>query len=34
MDVNQLAILTPVGYLARYVSLASSRRQLYDKVDR
>ena len=34
MDLNQLTILTPVGYLARYVSLATSRRQLYDKVVR
>jgi hypothetical protein len=32
LDVNQLSVLTPVEYLARNVTLETSRRQLFDKV--
>jgi hypothetical protein len=31
-DVSQLCVLSPVEYLARNVTLETSRRQLFDKV--
>ena len=32
LDMAELASLTPVQFLARHVTISSSRRQLYDKV--
>jgi hypothetical protein len=32
IDVSQLCVLSPVEYLARNVTLETSRRQLFDKV--
>ena len=32
LDISVLVTLTPLDYLSRYVSISSSRRQLYNKV--
>ena len=32
LDISSLSGMTPVQYLARHVTVSSSRRQLYDKV--